>query len=212
MRQASPELMAVFEGAKIKASDINEHLDLLKDLASQCDHVTEMGMRWASGSTIAFLAAQPKTFVSWDLDPYSIVSQQVANLLALRGETRFEPRVGSTLEVVIEPTDMLFIDTLHTARQLKAELERHCDPKEHKVKKFLAFHDTATFGMKGEDGSEPGLRAAIRWFQKNFAMPLWQLIEDRQNNNGLVVLKHVCADGHSPNLVRGRCTWCGRLP
>lgn len=175
------------------AVDIHEHLPLLRELASKCRHVTEFGMRWANGSTVALLAAQPEVLVSWDLDPFSVVSQQVANLLAVKGRTRFEPRCGNTLEIApIEPTDMLFIDTLHTAKQLQAELAWHVDPERGvPVRKYLVFHDTSTFGWTGEDGSEPGLRTAIRWFQKEFAFPLWLLTHDRDNNNGLVVLERV---------------------
>ncbi len=174
-------------------SDINEHMEVLRAYASKCDHVTEFGMRWGTGSTVALLAAKPKTLISWDLDPMSIISQQSANLLALKDAgTNWQPRVGNTLEITIEPTDMLFIDTLHTARQLQAELIRHADPlRGGKIRKYLAFHDTQTFGMKGEDGSEPGLRMAIRIFQKEHAFPLWELAEDRLNNNGLVILKRI---------------------
>jgi len=82
-------------------------------------------------------------------------------------------------------------DTLHVAGQLKVELARHADPIENKIGKYIAFHDTQTFGMVSEDGTEPGLRMAIRWFQKEHAFPLWELIEDRPNNNGLVVLSRV---------------------
>lgn len=175
-------------------SDINEHLPRLRELASSCEHVTEFGMR-GGVSTLAFLAAQPQTLISWDINPFAIVSQRSADLLSLAhgGRTTFQPRVGNTLEVTIEPTDLLFIDTWHVARQLKAELERHVDPmvRPFTVRKYLAFHDTATFGMVGEDGTEPGLRAAIRWFQRCHSFPQWELIEDRQNNNGLVVLRRV---------------------
>lgn len=144
-----------------------------------------MGMRWANGSTIAFLAAQPKTFVSWDLDPHSVVSQTVKDLIRLAGpNTRFQPRCGDTTEIIIEPTDLLFIDTWHTAKQLQTELHRHVPAK---VRKFVIMHDTFTFGLRGEDGKEPGLRAAIRDFQMNW-MGVWRLMEDKTENNGLVVL------------------------
>lgn len=193
-------------------SDIHEHLPLLRKLAADCNHVTEFGSRWANGSTIAFLAAQPKTFVAWDLNPEMVISKQMQSLVQVAGTTRFQPRVGNTLEIIIEPTDMLFIDTLHTGRQLLSELERHCDPKDARVKKYLAFHDTELFGMVGEDG-KPGLRTAIRQFQKYFAFPLWCQLHDLKNNSGLIVLKHVCADGHSPDRSKkGNCTWCGRIP
>ncbi len=189
-RTPPPQLEELYEAARAAPSDINEHLATLRGYASECEHVTEMGMR-SGVSTLALLAAQPRKLISWDINPLAIISQNTVNLTLLAGRTQFQPRVGDTLEIVIEPTDMLFIDTLHTAKQLKAELERHADPVECKVKKYLAFHDTVTFGTQGEDGSEPGLRAAIRWFQKCHAFPLWELIEDRQNNNGLVVLRRV---------------------
>lgn len=177
-------------------TDIHEHMDVLRELGSECDHITELGMRWANGSTVAFLAAQPKTLVSWDIDPMSIVDQRVAELLAVKGRTNFQPRVGNTLEVTLEETDLLFLDTLHTAKQLKAELERHSFvpgtwPPRPYVRKYLVFHDTMTFGRKGEDGSEPGLRAAIHWFQTKHAFPLWAVLHDFENNNGLIVMERV---------------------
>lgn len=200
-RTPPPPLEELFKIASETPSDINEHLPLLRELASKCEHVTEMGLRGANGSTVAFLAAQPETFVSWDLNPWSVVNQSVANLLSLGvgphgewngrvGRTRFQPRVGDTLQILIEPTDMLFIDTYHTFSQLKAELERHADPIERKVRKYLAFHDTETFGQRGEDGKSPGLRTALVWFQKN-SFPLWGLKYDHSNNNGLIVLERM---------------------
>lgn len=188
-RQPHPDLEAAFKELCETPSDINEHLPVLRQLAEQCEHVTEMGMR-TGVSTIAFLAAQPKTLISWDIDPNAILHPSNILRSRLSGRTSFQPRVGDTLKISpIETTDMLFIDTLHTARQLRDELERHVDPMRMPVKKFLVFHDTVTFGMKGEDGTEPGLRAAIRWFQRCHAFPQWELLHDYQNNNGLVVLR-----------------------
>lgn len=194
MRPTPEGIERRFKEACETPSDINEHLPLLRQLASECEHVTEMGMREANASTVAFLAAQPLTFVSWDINPFAVVSQQVVDLLVdnMSGRTRFQPRVGDTLEIKIEQTDLLFIDTLHTASQLWRELVRHADPKRDTVRKYLVLHDTAEtgFGWKDEVGGGPGLRPAIRQFQKHHAFPLWRLIEDRQNNNGLAVLRH----------------------
>lgn len=222
-----------------EASDINEHMPLLRELASRCRHVTEFGLRWARGSTVAFLAAQPETLVSWDIDVKHVISARVQELTHLTSRTSFQPRVGDTLKIHIEPTDMLFIDTWHTGKQLLAELERHVDPKAQAVRKYLVFHDTATFGVVGEDGSPPGLRTAIYQFQKFFSFPLWKLVHvngderllkaaekglalqnhaggykllDLENNNGLIVLEHVCADGHAPERIGGKCVWCGQIP
>jgi len=185
-------LQTLFDACTTTPSDINQHLPMLKEYASKCEHVTEMGMRGARGSTVALLAAQPLEFVSWDLNPGAIVSQAVLDLLPIAGRTQFQPRCGDSLKIHIEETDMLFIDTLHTARQLRDELLRHGmnDKAESKVRKYIAFHDTTTFGSKGEDGSVPGLRAAIRWFMKEQAFPLWKVVEDVELNNGLVILQH----------------------
>jgi len=202
MREIPSGLQAKFEYSKANTVDMREHLDLLRELAAQCDHVTEFGIRNADGSTVAFLAGQPDTLVSYDVNPWAVVNQNVADLLALGaftppchwrvGRTLWQPRVGDTLTMsVIEPTDLLFIDTLHMARQLQAELVRHADPVVNTVRRYLVFHDTVTFGYVGEDGKPPGLRDAIRWFQRCHAFPIWELVEDRKNCNGLVVLRNV---------------------
>lgn len=192
-RQPHPQLQAHFERLKSTPSDINEHLDTLYKLASKCEHVTEMGMRGAV-STAALLAAQPLKLISWDINPFAVVSQATADLCALAGRTQFQPRVGDTLEIVIESTEFLFIDTLHTAKQLYAELCRHTDPYGLKVSKYIAFHDTATFGEVDEGGGEGGLRLAIRKWQKEEVFPNWGVILDARNNNGLTVLAHVNAN------------------
>ena len=185
-REPPPAVVATFEELRETPSDINEHLDLLRSLSSQCEHVTEFGMRGAV-STVALLAGQPSTLISWDINPIAVISQSIANLVAFSGRTSFQPRVGDTTKISIEPTEFLFIDSLHTARQLKKELLEHGE----KVSRFIAFHDTKTFGYRGEDGTEPGLRMAIRWFQKDHMFPVWKLVEDRENNNGLVVIERV---------------------
>jgi hypothetical protein len=205
-------------------SDIHQHLPILRELAESCEHVTEFGTRRANGSTLAFLAAQPAVFIAWDINPWSIVQQRVADLLSMGideqgrwsgriGRTDFQPRCGDTLAIEpIEHTDLLFIDTYHTRTQLLAELARHCDPgsnpgKTLRVRKYLAFHDTSTFGERGEDGSEPGLLDAVRYYQRKFAFPLWGLKYQHTNNNGLIVLERIDVDpagGVSPAPGRER--------
>lgn len=217
-------LEGLYQGSCETPSDTNEHLPLLRRLAERCrehgawalranpqgilladrgraapagGHVTELGMRWATGSTLAFLAASPAQLVSWELEPLHVVSQNVLDvvravafeprdgkLVPVQGATRWQPRVGNTLEVEVEETDMIFFDTYHTAKHLLAELMRHG----MKARKFLAFHDTHTFGWQGEDGSTPGLRSAVWRFMKEY-FPLWRVLEDRANCNGLVVLQ-----------------------
>jgi hypothetical protein len=157
-------------------SDINEHLPRLYSLARQCDHVTEFGMGHGR-STTAFLAAAPKKFVSVDV----VFHNEVHLLRALATRTSFTFVQASTLEVEIEPTDLLFIDTRHTYAQLRAELARHAG----QVSRWIALHDTTTFGAVGE-GGEPGLWPAVEEF---LATGGWKVSEKVENNNGLTVLE-----------------------
>lgn len=179
------KLKFTYEVLKEKTSDINEHLETLFKYASQCEHVTEIGMRGAV-STTALLAAQPKTLISWDINPWAILSPNVQSLLMLSGRTSFQPRVGNSLECEIEDTDMLFIDSLHTYEQLKKEFTRHA----RAVRTFMVLHDTITFGRTGEDGTTPGLRQAIHDLQRDSNIG-WTVLEDRENNNGLTVLGRI---------------------
>ena len=98
------------------------------------------------------------------------------------GKTKFECKLGNTLEIEIEPTDLLFIDTLHTYDQLIKELELHGN----KSKKFIIIHDTETFGGNKK---KKGLEHAYKEFLTNNEN--WSLLEHFANNNGLTVLKRV---------------------
>ena len=160
-------------------SDINEHLPVLKRYAEECEHITEMGVRGIV-STYALLAAKPMTLISYDIRDCNWESLRDK---ALPIDFRFI--IGDTREVVIEPTDMLFIDTLHNYDQLSVELKLHAA----KVKKYLVFHDTTTYAHVGEsyDGlSRLGLWPAIEEFLEKH--PEWSIKERFTNNNGLTIL------------------------
>ncbi|MHB8734631.1 MAG: class I SAM-dependent methyltransferase [Terriglobales bacterium] len=183
-RYPSAGLDADFQRLCAEPSDINEHMPLLRALAARCEHVTEFGVRYGL-STVAFLAAQPKTLISWDINIAAILSPNVASLGNSRGRTDFQPRVGDSLKVEIEETDLLFIDSLHTGRQLQGELRKHG----RKARKFIVLHDTESFGEVGEDGSVPGLVYVIRTWRRNECLPLFRPVLRLVNNNGVAVLQ-----------------------
>jgi hypothetical protein len=98
------------------------------------------------------------------------------------GGTDFTFRQADVLHVEIEETDMLFIDTWHVYEQLKQELALHAA----KVRKYLVFHDTTTFGEQGETPGYTGIWPAIEEFlQANLH---WTLAARLTHNNGLTVL------------------------
>lgn len=166
-------------------SDINEHLPTLKKYAEECDHITEMGVRWVV-STFAFMMGKPKKLISIDIDPVEKHGIQTIDLISLAktAGVEFEFVLGDTTEIEIEETDFLFIDTLHTYSQLKKELTLHPS----KVKKYIGFHDTTTFAQVGEY-KEVGLWPAIEEFLSS--NPEWVIAEKFENNNGLTILKRV---------------------
>ena len=166
-------------------SDINEHLPVLKKYASECDIIYELGVRTVV-STWGLLAGYPKKLVSVDIvHP----DKQGKNTLSLVYEASEEEDIDfslileDTLQLEIEETDLLFIDTLHTYIQLKQELALHAK----NTKKYIIMHDTVTFGNFLFHLGEGGLNKAINEFLKD--NPEWEVEEVCTNNNGLTVLK-----------------------
>lgn len=181
----------------VTASDINQHLPVLRHYASKCNHVTEMGVRGVI-STFAFAASKPKTLKAIDLyHPSNWNGDERLKFVenyCLENNINFEFILGNTLEIEIEQTDFLFIDTLHTYEQLKTELKKHGN----KVTKYIGFHDTTLFEYTDEhnsytdknmSGDIKGLWPAIEEFLTNNSH--WKLLERRTNNNGLTILERI---------------------
>lgn len=164
-------------------SDINEHLPTLKKYAEECEHITEMGVRWVV-STYALLMGKPKKMISYDINP---IGWEGLKQLANENGTDFTFETADTRNLTIEETDLLFIDTWHVYDQLKVELELHAD----KAKKYIIFHDTTSFEYIGEtitgDTVYMGLWPAIEEFLEENSQ--WELHERYTNNNGLTILK-----------------------
>lgn len=174
-QQPVSSLDELFKVAASQPSDINEHCLKLKELAAQAAHVTEFGHR-PQASTVALLAGQPNRFIT-----YYSGDNSAASYMTIKGNTDFVVALGDSLVTDIEETDLLLIDTKHTADHLWMELERHAG----KVRKRMVFHDTAVFGEKGEDGG-PGLLPALRRFLKDNKE--WSVIYHTDANNGLTVV------------------------
>lgn len=176
--------------ARDQRSDINEHLHDLLTLAENCTHVTEMGSRFGE-STKAFLKA-PVSLRAYDLEIHPPLAELFK--MARKVGKDVEYIRGNTLDVLIEPTDMIFIDTWHSQKQLKDELKLHGNA----ARKYLAFHDTHTYGVRDEQRdwaanpnrkAQPnqGLLPAIIEFV--IANPHWHFKMHKSNNNGLTVLE-----------------------
>ena len=161
--------------------DLTKHLSTLMTYSKKCSHVTEFGFREGVSAT-AILSGKPKKFITYDIDAsytgaYNLMKQLVPGI-------DFQFIVADTRTVEIEETDFLFIDCGHSYSQLKTELERHAS----KVKKYIGFHDTVTWGNKDEFGDGPGLMPAINEF---IAKGGWTVDYTTDKNNGLLILSRI---------------------
>jgi hypothetical protein len=163
-------------------SDIQDALPHLRRFASECRHLTEFGIRTAN-STTAFLASQPEALISYDI---GLDLKYLQDLDRVKGSINFQYRQGDTREINIEPTHLLFIDTLHTYQQLNIELKRHAG----KVMKYLIFHDTWGFRFNDEvetPTEKKGLWPAIQ--EMLDTERCWENVFELTSGFGLTVLK-----------------------
>ena len=178
--QAGP-MSEAFDILTRTATDINEHLPMLYFLAQQCDHVTEFGVR-TGASTLAFLhglQGRPATLRSYDINDQYGVQDSLTKWT--RVEWTFS--ICSTLSITrIEPTDLLFVDTLHNYDQVRQELALHGDA----ARRWIVFHDTETFGTVGDDGGRGINQAITEWLE---AKPEWRIVYRTHRNNGLTVIE-----------------------
>jgi len=139
-----------------KPSDINEHLETLAKYAGICGgRICEFWVRNAV-STAALLSwllqntNENKRLISYDIRRSGEVT--ILENLAKEDWLDFAFVQGDTTDParIIEECDMLFIDTLHNARQILLELSIHAI----NVKQYILFHDTTTFWENGETEKE----------------------------------------------------------
>jgi hypothetical protein len=185
--------------------DLSEHLQTLEKYAKRCETITELGVRWVC-STWAFISARPRKVTSFDVIHY-VYHGVPANLIhdiASQNQVEFQFHEDNVLSTdKIEQTDLLFIDTLHSYKQLKLELALHAK----KVNKYIIVTNVVTYGAQNEGPvpieklptnvvnmyhrleNKTGLMPAITEFLSE--NPNWRVCEFFQNNNGLCVLERI---------------------
>ncbi len=174
------EILVRYEQYAQNNNDMTEHMSTLRAYAARCASVVEFGVRHCV-STWGLLAGQPVRMRSYDIERQPEVSEVEATVCGTGIDFQFI--LGSSLDVEIEETDLLFIDSLHTYDQLRQELVLHA----RKVRKFIILHDTTTFGDIDQFGGSPGLWCAVEEFLT--LRGDWKLKERFTNCNGLTVLE-----------------------
>lgn len=169
-------LDTLFQDFYTTTSDIQAHMPMLRYLASQSAEVVEFGVR-CGFSTISLLAGCPKRMKSFDVNPFE--HYRVLKNLAV--DTDFTFHQINDLHIEPQDCDLLFIDTVHTYQQVKAELKLHGKA----ARKYIALHDTELYGSVGEDG-KTGINKAIKWFMNQNKQ--WSVLAHSILDNGLTVL------------------------
>lgn len=185
--------------------DIGEHMHVLKRLAMECPIVTEIGLgnvvsTWALLQGLVKNPAEKRSYTGIDIRFPPIDNMLLAQKLAEDKGIIFSFRLGNDLRIEMLPTDLLFIDSMHTYCHLTYELETFSPY----VRKYIAMHDTSEpWGDRDDheyvgDYSEypphynrfkRGLWAAVEDFLKTH--PEWTLHERRLNCHGFTILKRV---------------------
>lgn len=184
--------------------DIGEHMPHLRRLAQECPHVTEIGIgpvvsSWAILQGLAENPASNRTYVGIDIAPPP-KDYELARKLAEEKGIEFIFRQGNDLYLDIEPTDFLFIDSMHTYCHLTYELETFSS----KVRKYIAMHDTSEpWGNRNDaeyvgnyseypsycNRKKRGLWPAVEDFLR--AHPEWVLQERHLNCHGFTILRRI---------------------
>lgn len=188
------------------SSDIVDHIPLLHDLASQCTSVVEIGLRFMNSSWgllqgLAESDVEERHYVGIDIERPPEKTLQQAQELATHNGISFQFVQADDLQIDIEPTDMLFIDSLHIYCHLFYELEKFSPH----VRQYIAMHDTDEpwgfmdepyYGDRSEyppaiDRNKRGLWQAVIDFLA--VHPEWTLHDHRTNCHGFTVLRRIAS-------------------
>lgn len=186
------QLEALYARHCAAGTAISPHLPRLRALAEKCESVVEFGVKRGVSSSALLLGCERVT--SFDIAP----TAEARALKAMVGD-RWDYRLEDSRSADAPNCSLLFVDSLHTYEQVKAEL-RHAP----KVERYIVFHDVSTFGEVGAmgetgrqswtyapgKGSVPdahrGIRPAID--ELLIGDPSWRIVARYTDSHGLLVL------------------------
>lgn len=138
-----------------------------------CDSYTELGVN--QGATLAAATLmKPSVVRAYDISlaPYN-KAKHLFEAYAAKHSIDYAVVESDTLSCVIDPVDVLYIDTLHQYKHLQQELALHGD----KAQKFIIFHDTA---------AQPGLKKAVEEFVASNSC--WDIVTECTVNVGFMTI------------------------
>lgn len=208
-QQAYHALLEQYDLHNERPADINEHLPTLRRYAQECSTVLELGVRnivstWGFLMGLAENGSPLKSYIGVDIGLPEEDILDLAVKLTKENGIDFQFWQQNDMNIEIDETDLLMIDTLHIYAQLTFELEKFSP----KISKYIIMHDTSeTFEFRdclsymGDyseypasiDRTKHGLWTAVEDFLNRH--PEWTLHERYKNNNGLTVLKRRTKSG-----------------
>lgn len=116
------------------------HLERIRHLATGLPHACEFGVKHGASSAALLMGAARVT--SYDIEATASARrlEQLAPWWAYH--------IADSRTIRLPECELLLIDSLHTFDQVHTELQLHAD----RVRRYLVFHDTITFGSIGADG------------------------------------------------------------
>jgi hypothetical protein len=153
--------------------DSPSRFETYQHYASQVESIVEFGV-YTGLSTCAWLSGCPKKLRSYDITDANLTVLDELKHCAKLNNTDFEFAIANSLEINIEPCDLLFIDTVHTKKHCLAELDRHACH----ANKYIVLHDPTEW---------PGVfEAVITFLHYNRE---WHIVEHCNKGSGLLVLQ-----------------------
>jgi hypothetical protein len=156
--------------------DSPNRFDTYAKYASMVDSVTEFGV-YTGLSTTAFVSGKPLKVRSYDITRGYLTVLHEIEACAEQLGVDFQFQIASSLEVDIEETDLLFIDTVHEKDYCLKELNLH----HSKAKKYIMLHDITAW---------PGVLQAAEEFMSTH--PEWVIHERDDVGSGLLVISKRC--------------------
>ena len=191
---------AIYQNTLNLERDSNRHMPKLRELADNCKTVTDISIR--QESFIALAASKAEVVYSHSNEHNTLTD----HVVKLRG--KFVQRLSAIPQniIQIQPTDLLFLNTTHTANQVSKELAVFAPSVRH----YIVLHNTMIYGETGEGHTEqapvPGILLSVRHFMRQ--NPEWSVIYHSTEQFGLTVLSKDPAD---KKRLPGKLTMAGNF-
>lgn len=195
-------LNSYYEETCKRSCDIQPYQSLLSEFAQKCSHVTEMGIgpfhlglnsTWClmHGLSNSDYDNSEKKYIAIDLDDANTNIIHAGEVLG-NVDIDFKFIVSNSVEIEIEKTDLLFIDTDHRYQHLMKELKLHSP----NVSKYIVIHDTSGKYEQWEDWPyDDESRGELRNSPEKYG--LWPCVVDflKENNEWELLIRGEEANG-----------------